>query len=1155
MTDPTRLVFMEAIRLASLGPAEPSRASLPSGRAALAKLGLAGLLGLLAQVGCQRPDVGDNPNRVLDRPTDLALTCARVYCQDADEDGIVDDDECQAQAGSIDQCASDSNSSCTSRPVYDSLGVGYGDYQLFGFVANSERNEVAMFAQCANRLIDMNIETPGYNFVPAGVLPTHLDASNDGCRVISSNLGSCDLTVFGAEGLAGYGLGLEDPVDQPSSLVTNLVPQRYDVDSERWLPLGARPAELIVVPDEFSTAPEDQGELSGDQCDPGERGSMYVAFPTCNLVAEIDVQTGHVLQSRQFVSNDLGEIDVIDTGVSPVCPVECPSQYEELPGDLPEIDQAGPFPQALELLRPVGNPLDQAEDALNNQAIFVGGLGSDSVFEIRLADNGEWTEDIQSLELEGASGVSRIRISPPVDFQDSAFGNIQFPAVEDQQFLYVIVGDGSTRVISRELEITEGEPLGIECDTQRDPVAIEGAAEWACFPVSEAEAVDRRALVGGPGIRATSGADVTDWTFVKIHEFPPQIDLSETPPITLFSQPGTFAVGTTTRGEIVYVMIDQTRVNGQTTVDSLTEDVVQDPLGLMRVELAPHSLWPDPVVDPISSLPLLSDEPPPRLFPETYGVSRVLAPSLRQIDATYANEPRSAAMLGGLINRDQLGGDEDDEAPLYEEGAARVAVHDYRAWVATNWRLDWEGTLLPSPVSTGRIGCDQPGWEGGTCLNTEPDDARLHDSAAKFCDAGVLPGDKLVLIGCAQDEDCGEGRRCLRETAGGGASTGICVSEDAYEESANDLRVICQDFIADPCGEALREYTITKAYQDELWIQAMDQPLISTIDFEGETPESDELIPPDAPITEYEERFVCAEGTPEGGCIDHSECAELDHEGNITTEESEQTGEWLCIEDRCRRPCEDPSECMLRPLPGPTCFGEFVLYQIAARNQFLVRADGLNTAFDPVEVDPDTGECVRSSSVENSALLTSRLPMPASTRPDDPEWNAIPLCPTDIVLPTDPNPCRITTLSTDTRYHLLSYRGETVDALRFSNPLFSLVLDMTSIQTLVSDVPTFGASSWPVEFVPYLRSRIPRNYEQEFRLASGFGYQPFSDLVSLESRPVTLPMRIVPSPESPIVFIVDGAGPGTSSGIRGQVVRVALTDGDATVDTSFNGVR
>ena len=77
---------------------------------------------------------------------------------------------------------------------------------------------------------------------------------------------------------------------------------------------------------------------------PRERDSAYVTFPTCNMVAEIDLQTGRVLQSRRFESDGQGGVTVSDTGISPSCPVECPTQFAAgVPADLPLIDPEGPF--------------------------------------------------------------------------------------------------------------------------------------------------------------------------------------------------------------------------------------------------------------------------------------------------------------------------------------------------------------------------------------------------------------------------------------------------------------------------------------------------------------------------------------------------------------------------------------------------------------------------------------------------------------------------------------------------------------------------------------------------------------------------------------------------------------------------------------------
>ena len=176
-------------------------------------------LALLAFAGCKQQQDRDIPNRVLDRPTDVALICAQVVCTSEGEGA---GETCETQPLPLSDCTQSPGSCAADNP------------QLIGFVANSERNEIAMFTKCSNRLVDMDISSPGYDFIPAGLLPTELDAGADGCNVVSANVGSCDLTVLDAPGLARYGLGdadelgRTDEVDEPSSLVATVVPRTFD---------------------------------------------------------------------------------------------------------------------------------------------------------------------------------------------------------------------------------------------------------------------------------------------------------------------------------------------------------------------------------------------------------------------------------------------------------------------------------------------------------------------------------------------------------------------------------------------------------------------------------------------------------------------------------------------------------------------------------------------------------------------------------------------------------------------------------------------------------------------------------------------------------------------------------------------------------------
>lgn len=1135
----------------------------------------ASLLLALALAGCQEQEQRDIPNRVLDRPTDVALICVEVVCEDLDGDGIEQDDECETQALGLSACERDTGTCTSDNP------------HLVGFVANSERNEIAMFTKCSNRLVDMNIEVPGYNFIPAGILPTELDASDDSCKVMSANVGSCDITVLDAVELARIGLGRDPKVEEPSELVATLIPQRFDPGEGggggQWVPLGARPGEILAVPRTLTLAPVlDPSQTLEGVCDPLAPASAYVSFPTCNLIAEIDLRNGHVLQSRQFIGDpDDGSVMVIDTGITPSCPVECPGQFEQLAaGEIPPVDEYGPFPQALELsLEPVASSedsssgLDAADQSIEGQSLFVGGLGSDILFEFPIGDTGEWAPVENQLRLSDASGIKRIRISPAVNAP--VFGS------SFSQFLYVIAGDGSTRVVGRAIP-GEVDEIGIECETQLDPNVVPTGAELACIPVlqtpTEGQPAERRGFARGPGIRPGRGEEVTDWMFRKIY--------SAGEGVGPFAEPGTVAVGVTSAGTVVYSMIDQERANGQTVIANMGVD----PAGTMDMRLFPHSLWPDPsfVTAMNLQLPVVTDEVPQRSVPSP-GPTRSLAPSLRRIDSTYAGNERTRQQLELGESKDEADQDRLGDGRIYNEDVARVAVHDFRSWggnlAGRLWTLEWEGTLPGTASATGRISCANPGWQGGTCLVSEPDDAQLLDASATFCDDGVLAGDKLVLVGCREDAECGDGRRCLRESVAGGESTGICISAQAYAERAGELRQICANFISDPCGEAHREFTITKAFQDRLWIQSMDLPLTSYLESgaapcatgsnnqlvdgvceclpgfgEEYCPGTDDPdvvdccvdpnsdVPPPAAVIEAEDRFICADEQPDDGCTSDAECTALlgdDHP-------------WLCIEERCRRPCEDASECILRRLPGPTCFGEFVRYQVALRNQFQVNGPVVPTNL--VEVDPNTGECVQTPDAGVSQLLTSRLPLPASDSPDDPEWLAIPVCDTplgggdvNVVDPSAANPCRINApRSNSALFHNFRYEGEQVSALRFSNPVFSIVLDLSSLEFLTRNVPGLGDQAWPADFARFRRSRIPRGYWESFRIGEGYRY--FADFLVLEGRPVTLPVRIVPAPEQNVAFIVDGSGPGSTASIRGQVLRVFLGD-TVLSDEAFTGVR
>ncbi|MCB9566292.1 MAG: hypothetical protein H6710_03595 [Myxococcales bacterium] len=1063
-----------------------------------AALGLAALA-VVAAAGCQRRTNAVIPNRVLDRPLDVALACV------SSPDGLT------VETASLNECAG-SISDCGA------LNTPH----LVGFIANSERNEIALFRKCAGALVDMDRETPGYQFIPVGELPSSVSVSQDSCWAAVANYGSCDFSVLDVPGIAAAAVEVEVE-GEPASRVATVVPKRAD-----GTPLAARPGQVIAVPRNLSSADGLEGdEPTEGTCVPGAKASVYVTFPACQLVAEVDLQTERILQSRQIVRLPDGGYDVVDTGQSPECPVECAEQFGDDP--IPDIigDPDGVFPLPIALVADpdaIGGTVDpgSTDEILVDSTIFVGGAGSDSLFEIPI-EGTTFSQTALQLELSGASGLLGIRPTPTMTIHQGG-------GAEIYQFLYVIAGDGSTRVVSRDLRLGRDE-IGIECDTQVDPSLVtEQVCNEAAYPGDNPP--DRRAFAQGPGIRAPNGATVTDWSFQRV-VVEESTDLKVRLP---FTWNGVVGIGVTNVGRIVFSSFGQFVETGiQLPNETL------DPLGTIDLQLLAHSLWPgvEPSTGDPSALPRVEDREPTRILTgETNdaNANKVLAPSLRQIDLAYY-DPCAAGLCtspiadesgAALTNADGLG-EPENESALYQEAAVKVIARDYREWRGGQWDIFWEGEIPGTSSSTGQLYCDSEGAppaagaDGGVyCVTENPDGAQLVDASASFCDDGVLAGDKVLIFGCGDTNDCGPGQVCIRDESSD--ATGICVSAKARDTYGEELiREACVEYISDPCGSPLREFQVSRAFQNRLELQAIDIPMTAYLEY-SEDPESGQTL-----IAESEARMICAPEQPDGGCKINSDCTD--------------EGFGYCIDGLCRGPCE--GECVLRRLPGSFCFGELIQYQVRARNSFIVRGPGAYSFLSQRVRADGEGECVEDPTI--SPLMTSRIRLGADLEEtmNNAAW-PMPACPPGDIADA-PNPCVIVTprehgISGNTPtlgrlFHYLFYQGEEIPAIRYSNPMFSLIFDLTSVTDLAAPIPGTEVV-WPSEMAAFRRSRIPRNYRESF--ATLTGYSPYNDGAVIGSVPLVGPVRVVNAPETGYVYVVDGSGSGGSGGLRGQVMRIAL---------------
>lgn len=1153
-------------------------------------------------VGCGDDTNPDVPNRVLDRPVDLALACIEVRCDESGEG------ECETAALPVAFCEGES-SSCDARDTP----------HLIGAVANSERNEIAFFQQCSGSLVDLDRRTPGYQFVPAGALPSDVVSADDSCWIASANAGSCNISVVDTRIVAATMFDVDSAEGTLSRAVSTIAPQRFDVDAGGWRPLAARLGAILSTPPKLSFSTDAPGIVVQDVslCPAGRAKSAYVTFPTCDLVAEVDLNTQHILQSFQFVEDENGEWMVFDTGTSPVCSVDCAEQIDlEDGGALTQVAPATLAPTAVKLVqRPVQQssdaPLDGADFAVEGQALLVGGQGADTLFEILIDDDGGWLPDTNQLELFKAGGINSIHVAPAVDFdvEGRVCDGSEGQAIDPHQFIYVVVGDGSTRVVDRALPADRAF-IGVECDTQVDPTLFD--INDACIPappnVGAFVPLQRRQIAAGPGIVAPGGARYTDWAFMKKRGELAGEESSSVPQIGTCGS--VLGVGVTDVGGVTFSIFDQNRglpeaLGGDDNIPELS--LLNPYLGthMLQAETVPAvaandvlGQWENGSLN-YAALPRMVDAALTRQFPIGSGASRVLSPGLRLVDfaytTTYSPTTSRSLLLGSIANEDKLAGEDDldssTEGPLHLQPVVRPWVRDYRGWPTGNWEIQWEGSIPNTASSTGLLSCDNPGWENVTCKPVDADDARLSDPSASFCDDGVISGDKLVLLGCDEDSDCGIAGACLLSSTVGAESSGICVASSALDEDPQ-LREACKEFTLDPCGEASREFLITRAFQSELWLQSLPQPELSflrgpdledpdgsavaTCDPEGgnigDACTNDEDCPNGldlscvlggcrcvSPLQEVVGPMLCGTVQPEAGCETHAECYDLldnQEEDPRPSVDGLRNQDFFCVDQRCRRACEDEDECLLRRLPGPRCFSEFVRYSISARNSFVVDGPGALDFFtDRVRKDPETLECLEIDGASQgvSTLLTSRVPL----GPDE-ESLGLPECPEGLPSSTSPNPCVITTPrseSASSQFHTFTYQGDPVTAVRVSTPVGTFVLDLVDLFTLGSSLPDQPGVLWPASYRKFNRGRLPKGYRLNFGTLRAFAPLNLFGLSADGLNPLYYPVRIIPSPDLTEMFIVDATGSGSQFGLRGQVLKVFVNGISTVGDTTFDGVR
>jgi len=629
-------------------------------------------------------------------------------------------------------------------PVIQPAGTSSRQLGTFALVTNTARGEMAAVDIDKGRLIDLDPGVFGFNMVPVGSMPEALAASADGCWVASANRNSCDLGLVDPSRLLASLFGSAQPATGIGSPVTHVRPA---TKSGRLL--NASPKEIaFLLP---GTAP---GLCQAERAPPA-----LVTFPSCDLVALLDMPSGRILDSV-FIRAD----GVVAAGGEPNCPADCASSPGLDAGTSADDGEVSAASEDAgdrgEAGSPERSPLGVGALALlpDSSRVYVGASAADDFLTALDIVDGMLAIPAGSgrIALEpGAIGIDRLRLS--VDpFKPTAIPLADGSTIDSRgsflegrgRFLYAFTRDGSVRVVNVGVQPEQ------ECDVNVRP-DLAKPANTGCFPVNPKA---RQPLAQGPGIRIPSLSSRTAAPpiarDIAVVDLPVTVVGMQKNPETLSGQ---FAF-LLASNDAVYILnlAPTTLVNGQGPV--VYEDGT---LTHSFRELRSTGQYTADTLALSATPPLRTPVPSDLLFPTTPILSSTGGPRLEEVE----NDSTLPA-VGNSINA----------TTNYWADFPYQATHVSRAFT-----IAWEAVL---PGTTRGSGTLQDPVAAGSPAGA------LDDVGAEFCAKGVLPGDLVVMPGCTADTDCSpqESFSC-RQPIGG--ATGLCLPKSA----AQDLVDTCARFM------------------------------------------------------------------------------------------------------------------------------------------------------------------------------------------------------------------------------------------------------------------------------------------------------------------------------------------------------------------------
>ena len=655
------------------------------------------------------------PTRNLDRPSDMGFVCLAV------------DPSGELLSGSpMSKCHPPGEKDPPIQPT------GSSPRQLGTFIllTNTARNELAAVDLDNNRLIDLDPAVFGFNMVPVGSMPESMATSADGCWVVTANRDSCDLGLVDPSrllvSLFQLNGGTVTPATGPGSPISRVLPHTA---SGRLL--NSSPKEINFL------SPSQTPGL----CDASKSPLALVTFPSCDLVALLNMPSGEIVDSV-YIRPDR----VVSAGNEPICPADCPVEGESQDAGGTQDDAGQPVAPADDDGGQVVAPAAGDGGAGDGQAsvpshlgvgamalladssrVYVGASAADDfLIALDIVDGAlVIPADGGRIALErGAIGVDHMRLSdPPITLPDGT--------VEGRgQFLYAFARDSSVRVVNVGVRPEQ------ECDVNSRPDLAGLPANTACFPVNPKA---RQPLAQGPGIRiptlpvrTAAPAIARDIAVVDLPVTPAGIQKN---PQALA---GRFAFLVASNDAVYILNLDPT--NEPNT-----------PTHSFREVRATNQYTADMLV--LSSTPpLRTTVPSDLLFPSTPILSSLSGPRLERVT---------------------------DTAPPAVPISTNTTTTEYWAdfpyqntFVSRALSIAWEDVLPGTVRSSGILADPAASTPAGA----------LDDAGADFCAKGVLAGDLVVLPGCLADTDCDpqDTFSCRQPVSG---ATGLCLPKTADQNT------------------------------------------------------------------------------------------------------------------------------------------------------------------------------------------------------------------------------------------------------------------------------------------------------------------------------------------------------------------------------------